>query len=175
MHGSPRCRLGRSPRLPSKPMRPRVAYPAARRPARTGGRRINVAIVDSSLCTSSRRFRTHPGKRSACWTVFGLTSRSGESAGVSGQLADHPVDVPEAVTEHDVVVVLAELVDVPAGLAKKPRRVEKPLGWHTFVFLGSLTPLAAVVDALVDDEVRVCEGPIDVVWPHVRSVHECRE
>jgi hypothetical protein len=51
--------------------------------------------------------------------------------------------VPEAAGERDVVVGLAEPLDVAAGIAQQPRGVQQVRAACSGAFLGILAPLAA--------------------------------
>lgn len=53
----------------------------------------------------------------------GLCGGRSEDEHGAVELPDHPVDVPEAVAQHDSVGGLSELVDVTSGGAQQPRRV----------------------------------------------------
>ena len=87
-------------------------------------------------------------------------SQLGEGAAIAGELSDHSVDVPEAVAKHDVgIPCVLQLVDIAAWLAKKAGGVEQALSWRPITFLGDFTPLAPVIDPLVNDEPRPERAP----------------
>ena len=73
--------------------------------------------------------------------------------------------MPEAVAQHDVVVVLPELCDVATGPTEEACRIEQPAAGRTFPLLSPFTPLAPVVDSFVDPEPDLGESLFDVAWP----------
>jgi hypothetical protein len=70
------------------------------------------------------------------------------------ELAEHRVDVPEAVAEHDFVRGLAEPRAVPLGVAQQPRRVEQLPPDLARTLLRPLAPLAGQIDPLLDLQTR---------------------
>src|SRR6185312_13254233 len=64
-----------------------------------------------------------------------------EQVGPPGQLADHPVHMPQAVAQRDLVVLLAESVHVAVRFAQQPGRVHQPAGAVPGVFVRVLATL----------------------------------
>jgi hypothetical protein len=70
--------------------------------------------------------------------------RRGEHVDAAAELADHAVDMPEAVAELDVVILLAEPRDVPLRIAQQPRGVQQvEASFRLVLLLVVLAPLAA--------------------------------
>src|SRR5687768_2413500 len=80
------------------------------------------------------------------------------------ELAHHPIDLPPAVAQHDVVRRVAELGPVALGFAQQPRQVQQRATPAAVLLLRPLTPLGGEVDG-VDD---LQAGPVDGVVDHPR-------
>src|ERR1700722_6570195 len=90
----------------------------------------------------------------------------GEQGHAAAELADHAVDGPQAVRELDVVVLLAEPGDVPAGVADQPCGVQQRAARLLCMLLGILAPLGAQWHAAVDEQACVVDGSLGVLRVH---------
>src|SRR5688572_21984911 len=95
-----------------------------------------------------------------------LKLRPGDDEGDAPELADHAVDVPKAVDEHDAVVGLAVARDVALRLAKQPGGVNHSSSSCAGLLFAGFTPLARVVDALANDQSRGDDGRLHIGGPH---------
>src|SRR3954469_25194672 len=96
------------------------------------------------------RLRERPDGGRAGAFRLGLAARQNVRAALD--LADHGVDVPEAVGEAELVRLLAELRHVPVRIAEEPRCVQEEAARLAGRLLRVLAPVAADHDSLVDPE-----------------------
>ncbi len=78
-----------------------------------GGSRMDVDAEKTTLLNARRQlWFTNPSALERLWADRGLESKNG-----SVQETKHPIDVPEAIVEHDLVGGLAELGDIALRFA----------------------------------------------------------
>jgi hypothetical protein len=82
----------------------------------------------------------------------GTTLRSGEQVHAGAELAEHVVDVPQAVAQRDVVGGLAEVVDVVARGSQQAGGVKEAPRRRSISLFRGLGPLHADLDPLLDTQ-----------------------